>query len=89
MANHFYKDVAVPFICLVCAEDKLTAEIKYEAAAAVGEKEALDTTKEAGDESTAVKCPHLVSGRLFKWPNRTGQCNGEKHSEGVCLCMCV
>lgn len=74
VANHFYKDVAVPFLCLVCKEDKLTAEVKYEAPAAVGDKEAIDksATKSDGD---ATAFPHLVrTPRVEGWMSNAIRC---------------
>lgn len=59
VANHFYKDVKAPFLCLVCSEDKLTAEVKYEAPAPVGDKKALDESVDKDADVTVF--PHLVS----------------------------
>ncbi|CAM9588025.1 unnamed protein product [Choristocarpus tenellus] len=63
VANHFYTDVPGTFLCLRIDVDLLTSEVKYEAAAPVGEKTA-HSTQSAGEEAgesveNAQEFPHI------------------------------
>jgi len=44
VANHFYKGILGDFIVLQCDPAKLKAEVKFEAAAAVGDQETYQKT---------------------------------------------
>eukprot|EP00892_Ulva_mutabilis_P010986 jgi/Ulvmu1/825/UM010_0199.1 len=63
VANHFYKDVPGKYLVLKIDEYRLSAEVKYEPAAPVGEKE---TTNFSQNGSQVELFPHLYGTIDFK-----------------------
>ena len=57
VANHFYKDDRREYLVLVLNPEKLRGTVKFEAAAAVGDKE----TKTGGYAKEAALFPHLYN----------------------------
>lgn len=69
VANHFYREVDGAFVVLQLAPDKLKGTVKYEPAAAVGDKQTKKDgykTEKGRKESDEILFPHLYGSGIEK-----------------------